>query len=151
MPSPRNDTPDATPPLSVILAYAPVALLALLALAALTGYSWAVPVARVWAAAIFLFLAGVARGLSFFTVPGPQVSQLIIMMGRFGCGLLALVLSPQWAFPILVAGYASVLVYDPHAARHGEAPRFFAGLRPPQIGIALAGLLALSAVALARS
>lgn len=52
----------------------------------------------------------------------------------------------MWAFPILAFGYLSTLAYDPHAARHGEAPRFFAALRPPQTMVALAGLVILPAL-----
>ena len=146
MPSPRDDTPRSTPLLSVILGYGPVALILLLAIIAWAGFAWAVPLAQVWAAAILIFIAGVARGLSFFTEGGPRFSQLAVMMGRFLCGLLALILPPLWAFPVLALGYLSALLYDPHAARHGEAPRFFAALRPPQMIVALTGLVLLAGV-----
>ncbi len=117
-----------------------------MALAAWAGFTWAVPLARVWAAAILIFIAGVARGLSFFTEGGPRLSQLAVMLWRFLCGRAALVVPSIWAFPILAAGYLSALAYDPHAARHGEAPRVFAALRPPQMIVALAGLVTLSAL-----
>ena len=146
MPSPRSDTPRQTPLLSILLGYGPVALILLLALLAWAGFAWAVPLARLWAAAILIFIAGVARGLSFFTEGGPRLSQIAIMLWRFVCGLAALAVAEIWAFPILAAGYLSALFYDPHAARHGEAPRFFAQLRPPQMIVALAGLVILSAV-----
>jgi len=146
MPPPRSDTPARTPRLSLLLGYGPVVLIVLLAMLALAGFAWAVPLARLWAAAILIFIAGVARGLSFFTQGGPRASQIAVMMWRFVCGLAALALPERWAFLVLALGYLSALAYDPHAARHGEAPRFFAQLRPPQMIVALTGLLILSAL-----
>ena len=146
MPPPRSDTPQSTPLPSIVLGYGPVALIALLAVLAWAGFAWAVPLARLWAAAILIFIAGVARGLSFFTEGGPRLSQLAVMMWRFGCGLAALVLPAPGAFPVLALGYLSALLYDPHAARHGEAPRFFAHLRVPQMIVALTGLVVLAGV-----
>jgi len=151
MPPPRADTPDHTPPLSLLLGYGPVALILVLALLASVGFAWAVPLARLWAAAILIFIAGVARGLSFFTEGGPRASQIGVTMWRFGCGLAALVLPERWAFVVLALGYASALVFDPHFARHGEAPRFFAHLRPPQMMVAIAGLLILTVLTFAHS
>jgi len=146
MPQARNDTPRRIPPLSLLLGYGPAALILLLSLLAWAGYAWAVPLARLWAAAILIFIAGVVRGLSFFTEGGPRFSQLAVMMWRFLCGLVALVVPPLWVFPVLAMGYLSALAYDTHAARQGEAPRFFAALRPPQMIVALAGLVILAAV-----
>jgi len=44
---------------------------------------------------------------------------------------------------LLLIGYASIAVTDPWLARWGGAPRHFARLRPPQMVVALVGLLAL--------
>lgn len=151
MPPPRSDTPRNVPLLSLLLGYGPVALILLLALLAWAGWAWAAPLARLWAAAILIFIAGVARGLSFFTQGGPHLSQIIVMLWRFACGLAALAVAELWAFPILAAGYLSALVHDPHAARHGEAPRFFASLRPPQMIVALTGLVILAAMVFVRA
>ena len=146
MAAPRIDTPATTPPLSLLLGYGPVALILLLAILAWAGLSWAAPLARLWAAAILIFIAGVARGLSFFTEGGPRVSQLAMMLLRFTCGLVALAVPLGWAFALLTIGYLSALIYDPLTARDGAAPRFFAQLRPPQMLVAMAGLVLLAAV-----
>lgn len=47
------------------------------------------------------------------------------------------------ALPLLLAGYVSLAVLDPWAARQGEAPPFFARLRPAQMAIPVACLAAL--------
>jgi len=98
-------------------------------------------VALVWSAAILLFLSGVARGLSFFTQGGPRLTQLATMALRFGLGLAALALPLTLAWIALILGYASLAITEPPAARHGEAPRYFAHLRPIQALIAVAGLV----------
>lgn len=151
MPPRRLDTPARVPPLSLLLGYGPAAVLPLLGLLAWTGYDWALPLGRLWGAAILLFLAGVARGLSFFTEGGPRPPQLATMAWRFGCGLLALALWLPAAFVLLIAGYLGVALFDPWAARHGEAPRYFAQLRPPQMAVAILGLALLLARALGAS
>jgi len=83
------------------------------------------------------------RGLSFFTEGGPRMTQVGVMMARFVCGLAALLLPPILATPVLAIGYLTSLIYDPIAARNGAAPRYFAQLRPPQMAIALMGLVLL--------
>lgn len=151
MPPPRANTPAHTPPLSLVLGYGPAALLPLLGVLAWAGQEWALPLGRLWGAAILLFLAGVARGLSFFTEGGPHWPQVAAMGWRFGCGLLALVAWLPVAFALLIAGYLGVALFDPWAARHGEAPRYFARLRPPQMAVAIAGLALLLARSLGAS
>lgn len=151
MPPPRLDTPATIPALSVLLGYGPAALLPLLGLLAWLGQDWALPLGRLWGAAILVFLAGVARGLSFFTEGGPRWPQIAATMWRFGCGLLALVIWLPAALALLIAGYFGVALFDPWAARHGEAPRYFARLRPPQVAVAVAGLALLLARALGGS
>ena len=147
MPAPRIDTPTRIPLLSVVLGYGPAAVLPVLGVLAWAGQGWALPLGRLWGAAILLFLAGVARGLSFFTEGGPRRPQIAATMWRFGCGLIALMVWLPAAFALLIAGYLGVALFDPWAARHGEAPRYFARLRPSQMAVALAGL----AILLARS
>ncbi|WP_347302473.1 DUF3429 domain-containing protein [Croceibacterium sp. TMG7-5b_MA50] len=145
------DTPAHTPPLETVLAYGPAAIIVAIGLLGWTGLPWAVEAGRLWAAAILLFLAGVTRGLSFFTEGGPRPGQLIVMLVRFSCGLGALAL-PTLAIAgaaflswlLLFAGYLTVLIYDPPAARRGTAPRFFARLRGPQMFVALAGIVILA-------
>lgn len=89
-----------------------------------------------WGAAILIFLAGVRRGLSFRTEGGPRTAQLAVMFWLFLLGLGALSVSPAFALALLLAGYGSLAVLDPIAARRAEAPLYFARLRPPQMAIA---------------
>ena len=105
-----------------------------------------IPVAagQIWGAAILLFLAGVTRGLSFFTAGGPRPIQLATMGWLFLLGLAGLMLPPLYALAALIVGYGSVALLDPPAARRGEAPAHFARLRPPQMLVAIAGLVALA-------
>ena len=100
----------------------------------------------VWAGAILAFLAGVRRGLSFRTEGGPTAAQLLGMLWLFALAFAALASPwPAASCGLLLAGYASVAVLDSVAARHGEAPGFFARLRPPQMLIALVSLVVLAA------
>lgn len=138
--------PPRVPPLDLVLGYGPALLLPLLAL-----FAFLLPVERarlpvalgqLWGAAILVFLAGVRRGLSFFTEGGPRPIQIATMMWLFLLGLAGLAFAPPLAFPALVIGYGSVALLDPPAARRDEVPAHFARLRPPQMGIALVGLIA---------
>ena len=108
-----------------------------------------------WGASILTFLAGVRRGVSFRTAQGPTASQLVVMMWLYLLGLGALFVS---AFAIgtpsvpalgiaallLAAGYASMIVLDPVAAREGEAPLHFIRLRPVQLLFPTASLIAIA-------
>ena len=59
------------------------------------------------------------------------------MIGLFGLGFAALVLATlDEAVPalvLLIVGFGAIAILDPIAARRGEAPLFFARLRPVQI------------------
>lgn len=136
----RMDTPDRTPPLSMFLAYGPVLIILATGVTSLQ-YPGIMVAGRIWASSILIFLAGVVRGLSFFTEGGARRSQIAAMGFRFGCGLLGLVLVAPIAFLVLATGYLSVLSYDPISSRSGGAPRYFETLRPPQMAVAVAGLL----------
>jgi len=140
---PRTDTPTRTPPLELLLGYGPALVILAAGALALAGVPFALTLGCLWAAAILIFLAGVVRGLSFFTDGGPRLTQVGVMMARFVCGLAALLLPPILATPVLAIGYLNSLIYDPIAARNGAAPRYFAQLRPPQMAIALMGLVLL--------
>ena len=102
-----------------------------------------------WAGSILAFLAGVRRGLSFRTQGGPTVAQIATMFVLFVLALGALAtLVHGWLLSsliLLLVGFATLLALDPVAAARGEAPEFFARLRPPQIAIAVASLAALLA------
>jgi hypothetical protein len=151
-----GDDRDPRPPLlSILFGYGPALPLPIAALVAWIAPApapfIAVSLAVWWGAAILLFLAGVRRGLSFRTEGGPRLSQMLTMMWLFvlGAGALA-VPTALSALALLVLGYASILVLDPIAARRGEAPAHFARLRPPQMGLALLGLVALMVETVAR-
>ena len=69
------------------------------------------------------------------------------MFGLYVLALAALVLVVEGlavaSVAVLLIGFTAIVVLDPIAARKGEAPLFFARLRPTQIPIAVAGLAAL--------
>ncbi|MDR7035482.1 MULTISPECIES: DUF3429 domain-containing protein [Methylobacterium] len=143
--------PRETPWLSVVLGYGP--MLPFLAGAA-AAWTLGGDLARgaatltlLWASAILLFLSGVRRGVSFRTEGGPTAMQIGTMMLLFGLGFSALVATvlgrETGALALLILGYAAITVLDPIAAARGEAPLFFRRLRPLQIPLGLAGLLAL--------
>ena len=122
------------PALAILAAGAGAWLLPAIAQPAAVFFGW------LWASAILLFLAGVTRGLSFFTPGGPRRAQVVQSVWLFvlASGALA---TPGWiGFVPLILGYASVGLFDPPAARSGLAPAHFARLRPPQMAIAVVGL-----------
>ncbi len=101
-----------------------------------------------WGAAILLFLAGVRRGLSFRTPNGETAGQIAASMWYFAAGFGALLLwalqtsfsSTAPAMLLLLAGHASLTVFDVRAAWRLEAPPYFARLRPVQMLIPIASL-----------
>ncbi|WP_404378336.1 DUF3429 domain-containing protein [Caenispirillum salinarum] len=103
----------------------------------------AVQASILWGGVVLAFLSGVRRGLSFRTPGGPTLAQLAMFLWLFGAGILAFALPQGPALGILVAAYASMAVLDPVAARRGEAPIYFARLRPWQMGLAVAALVVL--------
>jgi hypothetical protein len=155
----RVDEPREVPPLSLILGYGP--MLPFVVGAGLTWFgppAWrsaAVEGTLLWGSAIITFLAGVRRGVSFRTMGGPTVRQIATMFWLFCAGSAALLLTVtgRWSASavLLAVAYASVGVLDPIAARAGEAPLFFAKLRPSQMLIATICLVALAALAFRMS
>ena len=135
------------PPLSLLLGYGPMALFPLLGLATWFAPPWpaflAAQASQAWAGVMLVFLAGVRRGLSFFTDGGPRPAQIATMLWLFLAGCATLTLPLPWALVLAIVGLGSVAVLDPRAARRGEAPAFFAQLRPPQMAVAVIGLLAI--------
>lgn len=135
------------PPLSLLLGYGPMALFPLLALVAWLAPPFtallATQAAQAWGGVLLVFLAGVRRGLSFFTDGGPRPIQIVTMFWLFLLGLAALVAPAFVAFPLLLIGFGSIALLDPRAAQRGEAPEFFAKLRPPQMLVTLIGLAAI--------
>ena len=145
-----TERPDV-PWLSIVLGYGPMLPFAFGALVAwLSAGFWRMQVVDltiIWAAAILAFLAGVRRGLSFRTEGGPALAQIATMFGLFVLALTALVAghagAPVVAAAALVIGFLALQILDPIAARSGQAPLFFARLRPPQLMIAVVSLVAL--------
>ncbi|MFD0936167.1 DUF3429 domain-containing protein [Methylobacterium trifolii] len=144
--------PRETPWLGVVLGYGPMLPFAAGAAAAWWWRdSWDELILLVtifYGAAILLFLSGVRRGVSFRTEGGPTVVQIATMLGLFGLGLGALLFvgvlgNRVIALDLLIAGFVAVAVLDPIAAKRGEAPLFFARLRPLQMPIAVLSLAAL--------
>jgi Protein of unknown function (DUF3429) len=138
-----------TPPLSVLFAWGPMIPFVVGALA-----TWVMPPAAipaqltvVWGGAIMAFLSGVRRGLSFRTPGGPRWQQIATMIWLFLLAIGALVTSskPALAIPFLIAGFTSIAVLDPIAARRSEAPLFFARLRPVQMLVPVVCLCAIAA------
>lgn len=147
--SPARHGPEGaieTPQLSLVLGYGAMVPFVILAVAAwvLDGRraTWAVTGMVLWGAALLAFLGGVRRGLSFRTVGGPRFAEIATMFWLFVLALAAFAVPALPALVLLLIGYASVAVLDPPAARHGEAPRFFARLRPVQMLIPIGSLLA---------
>jgi hypothetical protein len=94
-----------------------------------------------WGAVVLIFLAGVRRGLSFRTPGGPRLSQIAMMLWLFLAGLAALMTPMPMALILLFLGYLSLLVLDPIAAQHEQAPLYFARLRPWQMAVPVVSLL----------
>jgi hypothetical protein len=143
-----DDPRPRIPTTSLIFGYGPVLLLPI---AAVMAWTLPTPVPTVvtwlaigWASAILIFLAGVRRGLSFRGDGEAPLSTLAAMIWLFLLGLGGLVSpTPLMSLTLLAIGYVSVAILDPIAARRGEAPAHFARLRPPQMGIAVLGLIGL--------
>lgn len=140
--------PSRTPLLGLLLGYAamvPIALGALGVLGLQHPYDVvALDFAATWASAVLIFLAGVRRGLSFRTPGGETTAQIVTMFWLFCLGVAALyglmLLFFATALVILLLGYLTLAVFDPIAARRGEAPPFFARLRPMQMVVPLLSL-----------
>ncbi|MCE7029787.1 DUF3429 domain-containing protein [Jiella avicenniae] len=136
------------PPIGALLAF-----VAMLPIAAGAVYLWigteaeaflTVNLTLFWGAAILTFLAGVRRGVSFRQPGGPTLMQLATMLWLYGLGFVAIV-ETVWAYTLTataleLVGYLSLAVLDPVAAKNGEAPLFFASLRPVQMAIPIVAL-----------
>ncbi|MBE7210515.1 MAG: DUF3429 family protein [Gluconacetobacter diazotrophicus] len=140
--------PSRTPWTGIVLGYAAMLPIAAGALgAALLPPPLAIvslEFAMTWAAAVVIFLAGVRRGLSFRTAGGETTAQIVTMFWLFCVGVAALfalmLLALRTSVVLLILGYLTLAVFDPIAARRGEAPLFFARLRPVQMLVPLLSL-----------
>ena len=150
--------PAETPWLGVFFGYIAMVPFVAGALAFwLAGEPWrgaALAITLFWGCAILTFLAGVRRGVSFRTPGGVTAAQIVTMLWLFCLGFAAIVLTavalPVWAAVLLVAGYLSLKVFDPIAARKLEAPLYFARLRPAQMAIPVLCLAGTHVLLLAR-
>ena len=143
--------PSRIPLEGYILGYGPVTLMALGAAASwlLAGdlRAAALRLTLDWAIAILLFLSGVRRGLSFRSPRGPTMPQRVTFFWLFTLGLAGLLLpQSRYAAALVALGFASIGICDWRAARKGEAPPYFARLRPPQMAIATISMLAILAL-----
>lgn len=140
----RIGEPALVPPLDLVLGWGAMLPFPAAALAAWAGWADAIPLVVLWGGSVLCFLAGVRRGLSFRTVGGPTVPQLAVFAWLFLAGLAALVAPwPALAMVVLIVAYASLIWLDPAAAERGEAPLYFARLRPFQMAVPVASLLAM--------
>ena len=140
----------ATPRMSLAFGFGAMAPLALAALAAVAFdgpvAGAAVELAALWGGALLVFLAGVRRGLSFRTPDGPKATEIAAMLWLFALGVGALAVPDAIiASALLLVGFASLVAIDPIAAWRGEAPPFFARLRPVQMSIPTASFAAILA------
>jgi hypothetical protein len=138
--------PARTPLLDGVLAYGAMLPFPVAFALGLLAPAWSETVAlgaQVWGAALLLFFSGVRRGLSFRTPGGATAAQLAAFAVLFCAGIATLLLPALWALVLVAAGLGGMAVADPAAARRGEAPLYFASLRPPQLGLGLAGLAGL--------
>ncbi|MFO7855032.1 MAG: DUF3429 domain-containing protein [Paracoccaceae bacterium] len=146
--------PARTPRLDLVLGWAATLPLVAAAVApwALGEAGGAIRAAIAYGAPLLAFLGGVRRGLSFRTEGGPTRGQVAMALTLFGLALVGLFAAlsgaPGAGLLALTTGFALCLALDPPAARRGEAPPYFARLRPPQMSVAVAALGALVPFAL---
>jgi hypothetical protein len=151
MPPPRDPDPAAIPTNSLVLGYGPMLpfIAAAVGMWGLAG-AWpaiALRLGVIWAAIILVFVAGVRRGFGFGAGRASTRVEIVTMLLYFVPAGAALVVSLFGWYPValilLLLGFAMVTVLDTRAARHGDAPRHFARLRPPQMSLAMASLAAM--------
>lgn len=133
------------PPVSRVFGFGPV-----LPLVAAGAGPWLVPrsgplaiqCAIVWAAAILVFVGGVRRGVAFAR-PAATASALVAGALYLLLAVAALLVpQPSTALALLIVGYAAAALLDRRAALAGDAPAHLARLRPPQLLLGTAGLVA---------
>lgn len=145
MDNPRDRVPAA----SLIFGYGAMVPLVLAAVGAWgLPRAWpvtAVRLAVIWGALVLAFVGGVRRGGGFMAPGTPPNAGLGAAVAYFALAGLALVATPyDWiALPPLVAGFALCALLDRAAARRGAVPPHFAALRPPQMLLGAAALLAM--------
>jgi hypothetical protein len=141
------------PFLSLVFGYGPVAPFVA---AAVGAWSMSAPwpglltrLAIIWGGIILVFVAGVRRGYGFGDPGASTVREIASMLVYVVLGGASLVFASVGllavALWIQVAGFILVPLFDRKAAFAGDAPAYFARLRPPQMTIVVAALAALIA------
>ena len=101
----------------------------------------AVQLAIVWGALVLAFAGGVRRGFGFGREEASTPVAIAGSLAYFVIAGLALVVPrAAMALALLIVGYALVALLDRRAALAGNAPAFFATLRPPQFLAGAAGM-----------
>jgi hypothetical protein len=148
---------DATrapiPFLSLVFGYGPVAPFAAAAVGAWTMPApWpglATRLAVIWGGIILVFVAGVRRGYGFGDSGASTFREIATMIVYVVLGGLSLVFAsfglPMVALWVQLASFIVVPIFDRKAAFTGDAPPYFARLRPPQMTIVILALAALIA------
>lgn len=107
---------------------------------------WAVQLGILWGALILAFIAGVRRGFGFGYAGASKPVEIATCIVYFTLAGLALVIGrPSMALLPLLIGYVLAACLDRRAALRGNAPAYFATLRPRQLLIGAAGLAGLLA------
>ena len=101
----------------------------------------AVQLAIVWAALLLAFIGGVRRGFGFARASASRIAEIAAAAAYLLIALLALLVTEATlSLAVLIAGYLLAALLDWRAARRGNAPAWFARLRPPQLLLGAAGL-----------
>ncbi|USU11783.1 DUF3429 domain-containing protein [Sphingomonadaceae bacterium OTU29THOMA1] len=105
---------------------------------------WAVQLGIIWGALVLTFIAGVRRGFGFGSPQASKPAEITASIAYFTLAGLALVIGrPSVALLPLIIGYVLAALLDRRAALAGNAPAYFATLRPRQLLIGAAGLAGL--------
>lgn len=109
---------------------------------------WAVQLGILWGALILAFIAGVRRGFGFGSAGASKPAAIGASIVYFTLAGLGLVIGrPSMALLPLLVGYGLAALLDRRAALAGNAPAYFATLRPRQLLLGAAGLAGLFAKA----
>lgn len=108
----------------------------------------------IWGSLILAFLGGVRRGFGFGNPGASTKSEILTMMVYVsiggGASILAALTLTISAVALLAVGYVVVPIADYRASKSGNAPAYFASLRPRQMSIAVISLIAILFEMLAR-
>lgn len=145
MPGDPPSTSARAPVTSVLFGFGPM-----LPLVVAGAGAWVLPqpwpllliqLAITGAAVILAFIGGVRRGFGFGEGRASTVAEVVAAALYLLAAFAGLVVpSPSIALSILIVGYVLAALLDRRAALAGDAPSYFARLRPPQLLLGAAGL-----------